>query len=401
MKLFGFENLSDCRLVLDAIYESSNDGQLAGEPISKLLPGSGNMGGFRFSGRRANKNWVVLFTTGEDKDWPDTLDLNTGQFEYYGDNRTPGHELRETSKGGNKELRRTFECLHSATKTRSNITPFFIFKKHPTANGSRSVQFNGLAVPGFPGLSQTEDLVAVWKTARGQRFQNYRSIFTVLDVPVVFRAWLNDLVAGNPITENTPTAWREWVSTGKYLPLMAEPTTIVRTIEEQTCDTSLKASILSTVWRHFESAPTAFEAFAAHVFQLTDRRVIIDEITRGVIDGGRDAYGRYVLGMSDDPVYAVFSLEAKCYRPPIEGHRPNSVGVKEVSRLISRIRHRQFGVLVTTSVIARQAYQEVREDRHQIIFICGRDIAEILIKSGYNTTENVQKLLNDEFPVQG
>jgi hypothetical protein len=88
-----------------------------------------------------------------------------------------------------------------------------------------------------------------------------------------------------------------------------------------------------------------------------------------------------------------FSLEAKCYRPPIGDAPANTVGVKEVSRLISRLRHRQFGVLVTTSIIARQAYEEVREDRHPIIFICGRDIAEILIKNGYNTVERVGELL--------
>jgi hypothetical protein len=35
-----------------------------------------------------------------------------------------------------------------------------------------------------------------------------------------------------------------------------------------------------------------------------------------------------------------------------------------ISRLTPRLRHRQFGVLVTTSAIARQGYEEVREDRH-------------------------------------
>jgi hypothetical protein len=73
--------------------------------------------------------------------------------------------------------------------------------------------------------------------------------------------------------------------------------------------------------------------------------------------------------------------------------------VKEVSRLISRIRHRQFGVLVATSVIARQAYEEVREDHHPIIFISGKDIAEILIRNGYNTVDRVSGLLANEFQV--
>ncbi|MDC1207997.1 restriction endonuclease [Litorivicinus sp.] len=131
---------------------------------------------------------------------------------------------------------------------------------------------------------------------------------------------------------------------------------------------------------------------------MHDHRVIVDEITRGVVDGGRDAIGRYLLGLSDDPVYAEFSLEAKCYRPGIDGLVVNRVGVKEVSRLISRIRHRQFGVLVTTSVVHKQAYQEVREDRHPIVFISGRDIAEILIRAGYNTKAAVDQYLQTEFP---
>lgn len=398
-KVFSYTDISLADLVVDAIYESSSDGQLAGEPISKLLPGSGNMGGFRVSGRGQRKNWVVLFTTGEDRDWPDSLDLNTGKLIYFGDNKTPGHELHDTRAGGNKVLRHAFSSLHNDTSPRADVSPFFIFKKYQAKNGARSVQFKGLAVPGFPGLSATEDLVAVWKSTDGQRFQNYRSTFTILDVPVVPRAWIADLVGGNANTINAPRAWQEWVAAGTYRPLAAKPTTVIRSVEQQSPDTPLKASILECVWTHFQDTPTAFEAFAAHIYQMTDSRVIIDEITRGTIDGGRDAVGRYLLGLTDDPVYAEFSLEAKCYRPPVNGHSPNTVGVKEVSRLISRIRHRQFGVLVTTSLIARQAYEEVREDRHPILFISGRDIAEILIANGFNTVERVTALLASEFQV--
>lgn len=398
-KVVPFEQLSMSNLIVDCIYESDADGQLAGEPISKLLPGSGNMGGFRVSGRGNRKNWVVLFTTGEDRDWPDSLDLNTGKFVYFGDNKTPGHELHDTRAGGNKVLRHAFARLHDEASPRIDVSPFFIFKKHQTKNGARSVQFKGLAVPGFPGLSATEDLVAVWKSTDGQRFQNYRSTFTILDAPVVSRDWIADLVAGNPDTHNAPKAWLKWASTGTYRPLVSEPTTVIRSHEQQTPDTPLNSSILACVWSHFKDAPIAFEAFAARIYQMTDSRVVIDEITRGTIDGGRDAIGRYLLGLPDDPVYVEFSLEAKCYRPPINGHSPNTVGVKEVSRLISRIRHRQFGVLVTTSLVARQAYEEVREDRHPILFISGRDISEILIANGFNTVERVAALLAREFEV--
>ena len=396
-----FESLRTTNLIVDAVYEGSPDGQLASEPISNLLPGGGNMGGFRLAGRGQDKTFVILFTTGEDRDWPDRIDHNTGQFVYYGDNKSPGHELHDTPKGGNVVLRRVFDLLHASPSNRGLIPPFFVFSKFPTPRSARAVQFKGLAVPGHPTLSATEDLVAVWKTTRNQRFQNYRSVFTILDAAVIDRVWLDELTAGRRTTEYAPAAWSEWVSLGRYRALTSEPTTVIRSVEEQTPDTPIKVEILSTVHAHFAASPVAFESFAARIFQMHDRRVIIDQITQASVDGGRDAIGRYLLGLEHDPVYVDFALEAKCYAPPIHGAQPNTVGVREVSRLISRLRHRQFGVLVTTSVIARQAYEEVREDRHPIIFISGKDIAEILIRNGYSTADLVGTLLTNEFPNGG
>lgn len=396
-RVVSHEELPDADLFVDAVYEGAAGGQLSGEALSKLLPGTGNLGGFRAAGRGGEKKFVVLYTSGEDKDWPDRLDPNTGRFVYYGDNKTPGHELHDTRPGGNRILRRVFDLLHSSPPDRERIPPFFIFQKHPTPASARSVQFKGLAVPGFTGLPATADLVAVWKTSKGQRFQNYQATFTVLDVQVLDRAWLRDLADGKPLTSNAPDAWSGWVRKGRYHALTAESTTVIRDQEAQLPDSPVKTSILETVWNHFKDSPHDFEAFAARLFQMHDQRVIIDEITRAAVDGGRDAVGRYLLGLSDDPVYAEFSLEAKCYRPPLNGQKANRVGVKEVSRLISRIRHRQFGVLVTTSVIGRQAYEEVREDRHPIIFLCGKDIADILTTNGFNTPELVQNMLQNEF----
>lgn len=70
----------------------------------------------------------------------------------------------------------------------------------------------------------------------------------------------------------------------------------------------------------------------------------------------------------------------------------NGVGVKEMSRLISRIRHRQFGILVTTSYINNQAYKEVLEDEHPILLVTASDIAAILRHNSI-TTKNIDKWL--------
>jgi hypothetical protein len=74
------------------------------------------------------------------------------------------------------------------------------------------------------------------------------------------------------------------------------------------------------------------------------------------------------------------------------------VGVKQISRLISRLRHRQFGILVTTSYLDVYTYKEIKEDQHPIIVISARDIAELLKRNGKGDVSNVRAWLQGEFP---
>lgn len=395
-----FDSLQDADLIVDAVYEGGDSGNVSDDPLSKLLPGVGNQGGFRYAGQRGAHRFVVLYSSGEDPDWPDKLDLATARFVYYGDNKTPGRALHDTQRRGNLILKQAFSNLHSLPASRQHIPPFLIFAKSPTPRSSRSVQFKGLAAPGHPSAPSTEDLIALWKTTKGERFQNYRAIFTVLDESTISRKWIKSLAAGEAPTIGAPGVWIHWVETGEYRALTSEPTTTIRSVGEQTPQTAVQKEILKTVHGHFQNSPRLFEFFAAHLFQLSDQRVVVDDVTRSSVDGGRDAIGRYIFGLNDDPLFVDFALEAKCYQPPIDEQKPTSVGVRDVSRLISRIRHRQFGVLITTSVIGKQAYEEVREDRHPIIFISGKDIAEILIRSGYNTPELVCSMLTSHFSLE-
>ena len=65
-----------------------------------------------------------------------------------------------------------------------------------------------------------------------------------------------------------------------------------------------------------------------------------------------------------------------------------------MSRLISRIRYRQFGILITTSFINGQAYKEVVEDGHPILIVTASDIATILRKNSINS-RNVDDWLDN------
>ena len=122
-----------------------------------------------------------------------------------------------------------------------------------------------------------------------------------------------------------------------------------------------------------------------------DNNFIDFTLTRPWRDGGRDATGYYEIktgGKANHSLKIDCALEAKCYS------ERNSVGVKEVSRLISRIRYRQFGILVTTSFVDNQAYREVVEDGHPILFVTASDISAILRRSSIDS-HNIDEWLNE------
>src|SRR4051794_28913431 len=106
----AFEDLASADLVVDAVYAGGTKGNTRDEPIARLIKGVGNQGGIRTAGSptRQEVRLAVLYTTGMEVDWPDDLDLETGTFTYYGDNRRPGRDLHRTSKGGNAVLRDAF-----------------------------------------------------------------------------------------------------------------------------------------------------------------------------------------------------------------------------------------------------------------------------------------------------
>ncbi|MFI7114783.1 restriction endonuclease [Nonomuraea sp. NPDC050227] len=385
-----FADLATADLVVDAVFAGGSAGNASDDPLARLLPGVGNRGGFRCNGSptRQSVRFAVLFTTGAEPDWPDELDAQTGLFTFYGDNRRPGTELHKTSRRGNLLLRDAFNWSHS--DARVSVPPFFLFEK--AAPAGRDIRFRGLLAPGGAALTSDDELQAIWRSTRGIRFQNYRARFTVLDVPKIERAWIMDLVSGDPLGPNCPPPWRKWVEARTYQTLLAPSTTVIRSTAEQLPDAGGKLMV-AAIHRHFAGRPHDFEACAVEIWRMLAPSTGACEVTRHSRDGGRDAVGEYLLGPEGDRVAVEFALEAKCYAPS------NSVSVEDVARLISRIRHRQFGVFVTTSHFNSQVYKEVRGDAHPIVMICARDIVDVLRRHGYGDAEAVQAWLEHRFPV--
>jgi hypothetical protein len=391
-QVIPLEQLAGADLTVDAIYQGGTTASTADDPLGKIVP-VGNQGGFRPAGSVKNDavRLVVLYTSGADPDWPDSLDRETGLFTYFGDNRRPGKDLHDTSRSGNVILRRSFHRLHRSPPCREGIPPFLVFARASQAGG-RDVRFLGLAVPGAQGVQPSEDLVAIWRTADSERFQNYRATFTILDVATVPRAWLIEVLAGESLGGACPKPYREWVEKGRYTPLESPRTIQYRTQSEQQPESATDKALVHAVYDYFADDPYRFEACAIELWRMQVKESVNFVATRRSADGGRDAYGWYHLGPDTDRIRLEWSLEAKLYAPD------NGAGVKQTSRLISRLRHREFGVFVTTGYVGKQAYEEIRGDQQPIVIIAGRDIAEILKRHGHSTPAAVKAWLEATFP---
>jgi len=383
-----FAELPTAKLQVDGIYQGGRLGNAGDDPLGPLLRVS-NSGGFRYRGTLDRLELIVLTTTLSDPDWPDGLDRETGIFTYYGDNKHPGRELHDTPRKGNVLLARIFENAHAAASDRAHVPPIFLFA---STGEWRDVEFLGLAVPGTVDRRAMEDLVAVWKVARGRRFQNYRAHFTVLDAGDISRAWLDALIEGDPALHLAPPAWREWVASGRIRPLVSLRSLAYRTRAEQLPADDQGEAMIAAIHGYFGTRPHAFEHCAAALTRLMLPGATLD-VTRPSRDGGRDAIGKLRIGVGEAAIHVDFALEAKCYGPG------NSVGVRELSRLISRLRHRQFGVLVTTSWVDTQAYREIKEDAHPIIIVAAADIVSLLKVHGYSDAAAIRAWLEVEFPL--
>ncbi len=391
------------KLFIDAIYRANpRKKDISAEVLSKLL-GVKNQGGFRYLGKTETPNLVVLFSSGEDVYWRDEMDASLGLFLYYGDNKTPGNDLHKTNLHGNEILRYMFSLASSDNiEERKKIPPVLVFKK----SGGRNVKFLGLAVPGIKGKPSKEWLTAVWGcNKQGDRFQNYKSYFTILNTASgseleegygINLAWINDIEKGSAYDSiYAPKAWKNYVQNRRYSPLISRLMTYNYRTETQFSQDPQRMKMLEIIHSYFikKDRGYGFEQFASDMVEYLDDAVVNIETTRPYKDGGFDASGLYKIFKNvGNSVNVEFYMQAKCYA------KDNAVGVKDTARLISRIKNRQFGIMVTTSYIAKQAFEEVQEDGHPVVFITGKNIIDYIYDElEIRTEDQLQRWLESNY----
>ena len=379
-KIFTFNELEDANLYIDAVYSSPRPckGNYGDDVLNKLLYNIQNEGGFRIAKRR-NKSiaYLVLQLSGYEPAWPDDYDTETGILTYYGDNRKVGRNVEETAKGGNKLLREMFENLELGGESLKKIPPILVFQK---TGEIRDVRFLGLAVPGVKDVNKDDYFKTIWRTSEGSRFPNYMAKFTIIDIEEenIDKQWLHSLLNDSDNSNKyMPKAWKSFLKKGLagIKPLAAPNIADWPGDKEQLPNDDEGMKIIKAIHRRYAKNDTiGFEKFSKALMYIMDSHYSNIDLTRPWRDGGRDATAEYIIETPTNKLVVECAMEAKCYEPS----KKHGVGVKHTSRLISRIKNRQFGILITTSYISKQAYLEVKQDGHPILFCTGRDIAKIL-----------------------
>lgn len=265
----------------------------------------------------------------------------------------------------------------AASKT-GKIFPRSLFSKKQVPAGM--CNFLGwllLETQRFPLIGTLSHFGERWGESR---FQNYESYFTVLDTgsDPISKEWLRALLDNHDNSLSlAPRVWRKFVEEGRdgIVALRAPRIVAIPTKYEQLQSDDQGRQCLEAIRDRYKDNPYGFEACATDLVCKMDNNFVDFSLTRPWRDGGRDALGYYSIspgGKANCPLKIDCALEAKCYSPN------NSVGVRQMSRLISRIRYRQFGIMLTTSFVDKQAYGEVVEDGHPILVVTASDIAAIL-----------------------
>lgn len=390
------------RLVTDAVYcpAEENKNNFSGEIISKLF-GVKTQGGFRYIGSKSSPKYIVIYTTGKELFWSDEFDPSFGLFLYYGDNKHPGTELHETNIHGNAILRNIFDFACSDDiNMRKRIPPIFIVKGGP--EGGRDIQYIGLAVPGTNKTEKRNWLTAIWASdENGNRFQNYKALFTVLDTKDGSRfspndasvdlRWLTDIQNDKTLESvYAPKSWVSYIEKRKFEALL--PQILVSHVknkdEQMPAPETEDMAMLNCLQNYFveKDRGYSFEEFANHMVQTLDESVLYINTTRKYKDGGFDGEGEYrIFRTSINEIKIPFLVQAKCYKTNV------SLKVHDTARIISRLQKGHFGVIITTSYLSEQAYDEILKDRCNLVILSGKNIVEYLHRVDIHT---VKKLID-------
>jgi len=283
--------------------------------------------------------------------WEDVLDPLQGRIWYWGDAKAHPTKTRDDWTG-NRYLQRVWCAINE--RSWADVPPLLHFSK--PAKGQ--VTFNGVCV--------LADLADAWMEEKRQRVRNYMAKLDVLPIEVCPVAWIRARVAGTDAF--APPEWVRYAQTGQHGRLVTWAKQVRTKGEQLPPEGSAERRLLHTL---NEIDPFKFERLVVRAFdQLDVSHQILG--TRRSRDGGFDFHGSFRL---PPPLSYSVALkgEVKRYNP-----ESNTVGVKDVARLVARLQRGEHGIFVTNSSFSTQAQEEVFADRYPVELLHGGRLTSLL-----------------------
>lgn len=173
---------SSIKLIPGALYKSGEKTGYSNEQLSKLL-GVGNSSGIR-SKNNINKKlaYIVCTITTSNNDWDDTINFETKEVIYYGDNYK-NQDILNTKQKGNKRLKFLFENVDNP----NSQAPIFLFYKDIDCV-RQDFKFAGTLIPNYHGMG-----LEIITDNNG--IKNYCAHFTLTE-DIIDLKWINDILEG-------------------------------------------------------------------------------------------------------------------------------------------------------------------------------------------------------------
>ena len=329
------------------------------------LEGSGlkNQGGIRWlrslRGDQKKYDGIFLFTDEKKSGtnpWNDEIDFDRGVINYWGDAKKSMH-YRDAV--GNKALLQCFEEEEASKK------PFIL---HFTKKETGVYQFNGLCV--------LEELQLKWHQHESTPVLNYKVRLGILSCDRVYVHWLRNWRTMEKLPDRlkgAPDQWKTYIKRSR-VDRLTSWTGQIHKKKEQMPPTKDEMNAISELRKIH---PIAFENLVVDLVRDIGGQYIAGiEVTKPIKDNGFDFEGQFV--MSEPFRYRLtFKGEVKRYGTD------NSVGPKDLSRLVASLERGQFGVFITTSYFTAQAQEEAIERKYPIHLINAKELIGMIKRSDH------------------
>lgn len=349
-----------------------------------LKTGIGMMGGIRRLKSHSPPNEdectaVILVSnkkrrpSGLDNPWEDRIDLENGEIKYWGDaKKNPEKDFRNYK--GNSLLMNIYE--QSTIKNEREKTPPILFFQKPRVGVVR-----------FCGLVVIENVEIKRFLHEKVPVPNYLFHLSILNEDKIELDWIHERTkSGND--DKSPEAWEDWVESG-HVDKYSIWKRSVRKKSEQLPDSREDIKLLNKLRKVFSSRE--FEFLAKYV--LMENADFNDlKVTPSTGDEGFDLIGDLFVSNLDLKIKIL--VEVKNWKID------SSVGVKEVSRLASRIEKGQQGIFISSSYFSKPAQVETNKT-HPIKLISSSEFLNLvkntnLIKKNRDLDDKIVKKIKEE-----